>query len=302
MHAPMPQSQPPRQATPPSCVSPQQLIHMARAVTGGLSPSPLQQATPAVVGGGGGKEAGRESPYLETQLPQRRSSQPEEAWPMVGEEDLQNKEQLPEHPSSSPPVPPVPAAPQFMYPFSVTEQGLSLMRPPHMATHGPLPGAPTPAGVPVSMQHMFPFMIAPRPFPAHQLQHVAIDTESKEVQTSPYPSPVVAPVMKDKEVDVRPCMMTQTIQCTGVNRRDEKVQTNIKGIGVPLFLPEDIRPPDVSGESMGKLVIWCLQHSFKETRFDLQMYTERLKRSLSMPYRYIHHMYTTPVSTLCMCV
>ena len=239
MHAPMPQSQLAHLLTQPAA---QQVLSQARPPA--VSPSLLH----AVVGG---QEAGRESPYLDSQLPPTRSSQPEEAWPMVGEEGK------PQDQSASPPGAPIQA--RIMFPFGVPAPNAPdqvMMHPPHIATHGlpRLPGLPPgaapPAGVSAaSMQPMFPFVI--QPFPAPQAQHLEIETHSREVQTSPLPSPPPPPVMKDKETNVRPITASLGIQCTGINRRDRKTQTYIEGIEVPLLLPEDIKPPVASGEDMG---------------------------------------------------
>ena len=254
MHAPLPQSQPPRP--------------LVQTLTAAATAS-LQSGRPVVVAGTSpqqsnvlqsGKEAGRESPYLEPQLRQVRSSQPEEAWPMVGEEDLRAREKLQDQ-TSSPASGPLPT--RFMFPFGMPapnapDQAIPMIRPiaPHRPPRLPgLPGGPNPAGVPASMQQVFPFLFAHPSFSAHQVPQPEIQTNTREVQTSPTSaslSPSASPLQKDKEVDVRPSTMSQGVQCAGVNRREVGTSTEIEGVDVLLILPEDIKPPDVDEDSMGK--------------------------------------------------
>ena len=166
---------------------------------------------------------------------------------MVGEEEPHpNPHPLPPQQSSPPPghMPP-----RYMFPFGIptpSDQGI-VMRPPHFPGIPP-PGGPAPPGGPVSIQHMFPFFLAPphQPFPAHQPHPLEVETESKEVQTSPYPSPVLK---KDKEVDVRPATVSVGLQCTGVARRESSTNTDPQGTNQPLFLADDIKPPAVSAQA-----------------------------------------------------
>ena len=210
------------------------------------APVPHPHLTAQQMGRRGGEE-GRQSPYFDSQINHVRSSQPEEAWPMVGEEEPHpNPHPLPPQQSSPPPghMPP-----RYVFPFGIptpSDQGI-VMRPPHFPGIPP-PGGPAPPGGPVSIQHMFPFFLAPphQPFPAHQPQPLEVETESKEVQTSPYPSPVLR---KDKEVDVRPETVSVGLQCTGVARRESSTNTEPQGANQPLFLADDIKPPAVSAQT-----------------------------------------------------
>lgn len=251
MHAPLPHSQPPRPLVQPSTAGSPQTLPSVRPPLVGMSP--LQQHNLPLAR----NEAGRESPYLDPQIRETRSSQPEEAWPMVGEEELHSREKLQDTPSSSSSGP-LPT--RLMFPFGIPpttpDQAMTMMRQAHLASHRPphlsaIPSNATPAGVPVSMQQVFPFLFAHQPFPTPQphLPHVEIETESKEVQTSPALSP---PTMKDQEVDVRPITTSRGVQCARVIKKDVKTQTSLKGIDVPLLLAEDIRPPSLDEDSMGK--------------------------------------------------
>lgn len=200
-----------------------------------------------------GAEEGRESPYFDSQVHHPRSSQPEEAWPMVGEEEPHpNQQPLPPEQPSSPPPGHMP--PHYVFPFGIptpSDQGI-VMRPAHFPGIPPHRG-PAPPG---HIQHMFPFFLAPphQPFPAHQPHPLEVEkphpleveTESKEVQTSPYPSPLLR---KDKEVDVRPTTLSFGVQCTGVNRGETATNTEPQGINQLMFLADDIKPPAVSAQA-----------------------------------------------------
>ena len=172
---------------------------------------------------------------------------------MVGEEEPHSREKPQDTPPTSSPAP---MLARFMYPFgmptpSTPDQAISMLRPTHMTAHRPPhlpslhPGAPPPAGV---QQQMFPFVFTHQPFPTAQLQHVEVETDTKEVQTSP------SDFSRDQAVDVRPHTVTVGVQCSGVHRQERNTQTDVEGIEVPLFLPEDIKPPDVSEELMGECV------------------------------------------------
>ena len=172
---------------------------------------------------------------------------------MVGEEEPHPQENPQDQPSTSSPAP-LPA--RFVYPFGIPgpntpDQAIPMLHPTHMAAHRPPrlpgfpPGAPPPAGV---QQQMFQFMYAHQPFPTPQPQALEVETDTKEVQTTP------ADFSKDQAVDVRPLTHTVGVQCSGVHRQERDTQTDVEGIEVPLFLPEDIKPPSVSKEHMGKCV------------------------------------------------
>ena len=193
-----------------------------------------------------GGEEGRESPYFDPQINHVRSSQPEEAWPMVGEEEPHPNPHPPPPEQSSPPPGHMP--PRYVFPFGIpapSDQGI-IMRPPHFPGIPP-PGGPAPPRGPLSMQHILPFFLAPphQPFPAHQPHPLEVETDSKEVQTSPYPSPVL---QKDKEVDVRPVTLSIGVQ-VGVSHRECATSTEPQGISQPLFLAKDIKPPAVSAQT-----------------------------------------------------
>lgn len=244
MHAPMPHSQPPRPLVQTSTTgSPQS----ARPPAVGVSPQ-QQQNLP---------QAGRDSPYLDPQVREVRSSQPEEAWPLVGEEELHSREKL-QDASSSSSSGPLPA--RLMFPFGIppaTPDQAMMMRQAHMAPHHRPPRMPAtanPAGVPVSMQQVFPFLFAHQAFPAHQPHppHLEVETDSKEVQTAPAPEFLPPPPMKDQEVDVRPATYSRAIQCCRINKKEMKTQTDLGGIDMPLLLTEDIKPPTLDKEAMGK--------------------------------------------------
>lgn len=176
---------------------------------------------------------------------------------MVGEEELHSREKLQDAPSSSSSGP-LPT--RLMFPFGISpatpDQAMSMMRQAQLASHHKAPRLPAtanPTGVPVSMQQVFPFLFAHQPFPAPQPHppHLEIETDSKEVQTTP--SPVfLPPLMKDQEVEVRPATSSRAVQCGRVNKKDMNTQTDLEGIHLPLLLTEDIKPPTLDEETLGK--------------------------------------------------
>ena len=275
MHAPMPHSQPPRPLVQTSTTgSPQS----ARPPAIGVSPQ-QQQNLP---------QAGRDSPYLDPQVREARSSQPEEAWPLVGEEELQSREKLQDAPSSSS-TGPLPT--RLMFPFGIPpatpDQAMSMMRQAHMAPHHRpprLPGTANPAAVPVSMQQVFPFLFAHQPFPTPQPHppHLEVETESKEVQTAPAPEFLPPPPMKDQEVDVRPATSSRGIQCGRVNKKEMKTQTDLGGIDMPLLLTEDIKPPTLDEEAMGKPLPLSLDHNDHPLSSHPQIWRDKSRSLLCM--------------------
>ena len=200
-------------------------------------PQPLQPHPPRPVGDG-------ERENVNPQLPQRDSAKRGEAWPMVGEDDAQQP------PGDQPSPPPGPLPPRYLFPFGIpapSEQGIPIMRPTHLPTIPP--GGPAPPRVPVSLQHMFPFFITPHhpPVPAHLPRPLEIETDSKEVQTSPPPSPVVP--HSDREVQVCPSTSSVGVQCAWISRREGGTNTEPQGVDQLLVLSEDIKPPSVSAQA-----------------------------------------------------
>ena len=309
MHAPMLQSQPPRPPPPNQphpAVSTTQPPHAVRpGLVRCVSPQQQQQQQQQVLFVA--KEAGRDSPYLEPQLRQVRSSQPEEAWPMVGEE-LHSREHLQEHPSSSPSG----LRPRFMFPFGMAspsnpEQAIPMLR--HMQPH--VPGTTNPAAAAASMQRIVPFLFTPpQPYPpaAQQQQQQQqqpqeppeVETEERAVQNVPLCSDGVTqteprPQMRDKSVEAVPLLLEQGTQCT-VNMKDTFAQTDFEGIEVPLLSLEEIKPPEIDYESTGEL--GYLQYSFRRAVECTRYYVDycfpplqptlivRLSSSRATQYRY----------------
>ena len=250
MHAPVPQSQPPQLTPPPQPHLPVPLPHPAPP--GLLQGSPRQQVAQQTSVAGLAQEPGRESPYLESRQLQE-SSQPEEAWPMVGEE-LHGRDQLHESLSSS--LAQLPSRLAFVPPFGVppspsSDPALAMMHPAHLQP--PLPTVPFNPSAPLP-PHVFPFML----LPPQQRETREPSVESKEVQASPGSCDTETqteprPVMRNQKTQVnrKPPSTSRYIQCSP--KLDEAgCQTNLQAMGEPLLLLEEIKPPEMTDDSLGE--------------------------------------------------
>ena len=216
MHAPIPQCQPPR---------------------------PLQPHPPRLPSA----KTGGDNTHFNPQLPQQDPAHPEEVWPNAAEENHPNQPPPGDHQAS----PPSHLPPRYIFPFGIpapSEQGIPLMRPTHLSAIPP--GGHTHPGVPVSVQHMFPFFFAPhRPpaLPAHLQPHrLEVETDTKEVQTSPHPSPIA---QVDQAVEAQPSTATVGVQCERATVRDGCSNTEPVGVSQPLFFSDDVKPPSVSAQA-----------------------------------------------------
>lgn len=168
---------------------------------------------------------------------------------MVGEE-LHGRDQLHESLSSLVQLPGMALVPPFGVPASPSsDPALAMMHPPHLQP--PLPAAPFNPSAPLP-PHLFPFMF----LPPQQRETREVSLEDKEVQALPTCCDTETqteprPVMKDQKVQVKVRSASRGVQCSAAVG-EAGCQTELQAVGEPLLLLEEIKPPEMTDDSLGE--------------------------------------------------